>query len=663
MKRKVLSILLVVAVFATLFTGCGKTDDPGIDPTPTPSDKIGARPTYLDGVIEFNLYNEGDYLTRFTDTAKEWMLNNYLLKVGNSIPAIDGSMATASSRQAFNTSIANLFIAEATRPDYMPSLRASSVGTDACFKQLGPTYLVDLNPYLEEGELLESYVNWVWGDASKLGLWDNAMEYWETYKSALEVDGKLYAIPRRECMPVSNYLGYAAKLLEQINVSKDELPETWDGFIELLNKFKSYKNGAVPFVMYDGKLSGLMAFVASTYGLEFNEDFEWTQKNGEPLWTYYWDEYLQILKNVKDLAAQGLVKTDTKAGKGIVINYDFDYTQSSYKAYKSTSDMDAKLGNSIASYTTTTIFGIWQSHGKQAESLTGWTISDKMVAQEGKKASLYSMSSFDAADSDTKVGGYIAIGNRLGNEFALRIMHMLSYSADDTGFLQNFFGLEGTPFAEHYTSEGAGSFVYDENGKIRVWNEDRLGYSENIDFWMQKDQHAEYVDSFPYDYAEGVNAAEEYGITDTGFWPSRSNYRRGTMLVADVTAWPMKLTAYWSGEQMYRDEAAINAQMNSVNSNGSMVSVGFYMTPAEYIGGSEASVYENKISNLKTIAKNFTVDFLSGKKTESDWTAYIKNLEEAGYNDVYEFYKVASYGFSTTYDPNVESQTTVNNRK
>lgn len=659
MKKKVLSILLAITLIATFFAGCSK--DPGTttpDPTPT-AGSTGEKPSWEGGVIEFNVYNESDYLTRFTTTGKEWMLNNYMLKIKHSIPAVDGDMSTESSRQAYNTSLANLFIAEATRPDYMPALRASAVGTDACFKTLGPDYLVDLNPYLEEGELLADYVNWVWGDASKLGLWDDAMDYWETYKAALEVDGRLYAIPRRECMPVLSYLGYAGKMLEQINVSEDELPTTWTGFVELLNKFKSYKNGAVPFTMEDGKLSGLMQFVASTYGLEFNEDFDWTQKNGEPLWTYYWDEYLQILKNVKDLAAQGLVKTDTKAGNNVVINYDFDYTTASYKSYKTTSRSDAEMGNSIASFATTTSYGIWQSYGKQEESITGWKITDKMVAQEGKQASLYSSSYFDAAEGYARVGGYIAIGNRLGTEFTLRILDMIKFSANDEGYLCNFFGAEGTPFADSYTSEGAGSYVYDENGKICLWQDDRFGWDENIDFWIEKDDHSASIDTFPYGYGDGLDASEEYGITDTGFWPDSSSFRRGTMLLADVTSWPMSLTAYWEKEQMSRDTAGINAQLKQVENSGSMISIGFYMTPAEY----GANAYANKISTLKTLAKNFTVDFLKGTKTESDWTAYIKSLEEAGYADVYEFYKAAAYGFLTTYDPNVESQTTVNNRK
>ena len=88
-------------------------------------------------------------------------------------------------------------------------------------------------------------------------------------------------------------------------------------------------------------------------------DCSWTTKNGEPLWTYYWDEYLEILKNVKDLAAQGLVATDKSAGTGVIINYDFDYTSRTYKDYKNKSDKNGMAGNTIAVYTTSSNMAIW----------------------------------------------------------------------------------------------------------------------------------------------------------------------------------------------------------------------------------------------------------------------------------------------------------------
>lgn len=668
--KKILSILLVIAMAATLFAGCGtqSSSTPDIpDPTPTATvEQKGdpSKPEYKEGdVIGFNLFNEGDYMTKWNVVTKEWMLNNYKLKINASIPGISGDMNTASGRQTYNTAMANLFIAEATRPDYMPALRGSAIGADACFKELGQEYLVDFNPYLEEGCILENYVKWVWGGESELGLWTDATDYWNAAKDALEVEGSLYALPRRECMPVQNYLGYATVLLEQINISEDELPTTWQGFVELLQKFKQYKKSSVPFVMQDGKLSNLLSFVASTYGLEFNEDFSWTEKNGEPLWTYYWDEYLEILKDVKELAAQGLVKTDASAGKNVVVNYDFDYAKSSYKSYKSQSKSQAENGNSIAAYTSPTNYGLWSSDQRDSGGKTEWKVASKMITQEGKTASLYSMSQFDGQTELTASGGYIAIGNRLGKEFYLRIMDMLSFSMSDEGYITYFFGREGTPFADSIWDAEAGSFVYDDEGKIRIWSEDRLGWAENKDFWVANDSHASGLTDFPENADINTNFADEYGITDTGFWPTQNNFAYGTTFQADVTSWPMKLTAYWSQESFSSYYNNVSLQLEQVNKNGSIVSVGLYKTPTEYLGGSSAATYENKISTLKSIAKEFTIAFLKGDKTEAHWDSYIKSLQDAGYNDVYEFYTLAAYNFTTSHDSNVESQTTVNNKR
>ena len=93
--KKVLSLLLVIALSVTLFAGCGKdpTSDPGssADPTPTPTGDTMRRPHYADDlsdVIRFNLYDEADFMTRWTDVSREWMLNNYHLAINNSIPNV-----------------------------------------------------------------------------------------------------------------------------------------------------------------------------------------------------------------------------------------------------------------------------------------------------------------------------------------------------------------------------------------------------------------------------------------------------------------------------------------------------------------------------------------------------------------------------------------------
>ena len=667
--KKILSILLVIAMTAVFFAGCNKaTPEPSTDasPTPTPIEDSNVntkRPQYDGEIIEFNLYNQGDYMTRWNDVTFEWMLNNYQIKVGAAIPGIAAEISSESGRKNYNAAISNLFIAIDSAPDYMPALRGSAIGADVCFKELGSDYLVDFNPYLGEGGILENYVKWVWGGESKLGLWDDATEYWETAKKALESDGALYALPRRECMPIQNYLGYATVLLEQINVKEEDLPTTWDGFVELLTKFKNYKEGSVPLTAYQGKASNILAFVATTYGLDFNEDFSWTEKNGEPLWTYYWDEYLEILKNVKDLAAQGLVATDKSAGTGVIINYDFDYTSRTYKDYKNKSDKNGMAGNTIAVYTTSSNMAIWSSDMRDNPHKTEWKVTDKLIAQNGKNPSLTGTSQFDS--QVYSMGGYIAIGNRLGEEFALRIMDMLSYSMSDEGYMSYFFGKEGTPFVDSIWDEKAGCYVYDENGKLRMWHDDRLGFVENIDFWKAIDSHASALaeTGYPENIAVNANAASDYGITDTGFWANGNNWKYGTMLQADVTSWPMKLTAYWHQESMSSDSANIEKNNSRVINDGSVIYQGFYRTPTELLGSAEGKDIKTKIEALQTIARNFTVGFLKGEKTTSSWDSYIKDLKAAGYDDVYEFYKAASYGFTTVSKDGVESQSYANAQK
>ena len=214
--KKVLSILLVIALSVTLFAGCGKdpTSDPGstVDPTPTPTEDTMRKPTYsneLDDIIRFNLYDEADSSTRWTDVSKEWMLNNYHLVINNSIPNVwtadTLNLSDADTRKTYNTAFAQLFLSTDTIPDYMPVLRANAAGTDACFKDLYD-YLVDLNPYIEEGQILHSYVSWVWAGAE---------DYWESAKKMFGVDGALYAIPRREMMPAQKYLCYAEKMMKR----------------------------------------------------------------------------------------------------------------------------------------------------------------------------------------------------------------------------------------------------------------------------------------------------------------------------------------------------------------------------------------------------------------------------------------------------------------
>ena len=658
--KKVLSILLVIALSVTLFAGCGKdpTSDPGssADPTPTPTGDTMRRPHYADDlsdVIRFNLYDEADFMTRWTDVSREWMLNNYHLAINNSIPNVwtgdTLNLSDADTRKTYNTAFSQLFQTQDTYPDYMPALHANAAGLDACFKDLFD-HLVDLNPYIEEGQILHGYVSWVWAGAE---------DYWESAKKVFESDGALYALPRREMMPTQTYLCYAEKQLNDINYQFDNLPTTWDGFVDMLRAFKNVSSDNVPFTQDGARLDTLLKFIATTYGLDFNLDFSWTTKNGEPLWTYYWDEYLQILQRANELAAEGLVYTDSVETKRVV-HYDMNDMASGRKYALRNYEKNAKYGLSIASYTTPATAAMWAS---DITEQTDWRVSPVMISQEGKEYSVIGTSQIDTS--------WVAIGNRLGEEFALRICDMLAFSATDEGYITYFFGKEGIPFANSVEEAGNYIWVDDEDSgekRIRFTVADRFGGpSSEPDFWLGLDSHyGMFPDGVNYEMSceAAGNLADKYGITDIGFYPSWRNFKLGTIWFADITSYPMQMTVYWEKqESMGRyDMKSIEAVNGVAESNNTVIYNGFYKTPKEALGA-ESKDIETKISDLSAIAKQFTIDFLSGKKTATHWDSYIKDLKSAGYDDVYEFYKATAYSFPTSTVSGTESQSSVNAKR
>ena len=659
--KKVLSILLVIALSVTLFAGCGEkpssNPDSSADPTPTPTSDTMRRPTYsnqLDDVIRFNLYDEADFMTRWTDVSREWMLNNYHLAINNSIPNVwtgdTLNLSDADTRKTYNTAFSQLFQTQDTYPDYMPALHANAAGLDACFKDLFD-HLVDLNPYIEEGQILHGYVSWVWAGAE---------DYWESAKKVFESDGALYALPRREMMPTQTYLCYAEKQLNDINYQFDNLPTTWDGFVDMLRAFKNVSSDNVPFTQDGARLDTLLKFIATTYGLDFNLDFSWTTKNGEPLWTYYWDEYLQILQRANELAAEGLVYTDSVETKRVV-HYDMNDTASGRKYALRNYKNNAQIGLSIASYTTSAEAAMWSSDIRE---VTLWRVSPVMVSQEGKEYSVIASSQIDTT--------WFAIGNRLGEEFALRICDMLAYSASDEGYIRYFFGKEGDPFEDSVEDAGNFIWVYDEDSgekRMRFTVEDRFGgTSADPDFWNAIDPH---YSLFPDGVDWGMNwdsagnLADKYGVTDTGFYPSWRNYKLGTIFYADITSYPMQMTVYWEKQEAMGkyDMKSIEAVKGEAEANNTIIYNGFYKTPKEALGGAESKDIETKISTIASIAKQFTIDFLSGKKTATHWDSYIKDLKAAGYDDVYEFYKATAYSFPTQTVSGTESQSSVNAKR
>ncbi len=660
--KKFISVLLVLAMASAFFAGCGREPEDTKDPG---SLSDASRPDYSDGnVIEFVVYDITDGTVRNTRRNAEWLEKEYCLKIAYTIPSVGNEyLATKALREKYNLEISNLFIDDATTPDFLPALKGTAVAADAVFKQIGPKHLVDLNPYLCEGGILEPYVTYVWGnEGSELGLWSDAREYWEASKITLEREGALYALPRRECEPFDLFLGYSKKALELIDEDFDNTPETWDGFVELLRKFKVAKSGSIPLLAYEARASNILSFVASTYGLDFNEDFSWTQKNGEPLWSYCWDEYLEILKDVRSLAAEELIAVDKKAGKGgVIVNYDFDYTTTEYKMALAKAGSNWRMAKGIAGYTVQQEFARFASYGGQGQ--TGWAVSATPVHQEGYKAALSGTSMFDCQRQENYDGGYIAIGNRLGKEFALRIMDMLAYCCSDAGFLHFNFGQYGSPFAD--SLEEAGNYIYDENGKIHTWFDYRMDW-DTVEYplFSKYDSHVEQLGSYR-EHEEGVDYSEQYGITDTKFWPNNFNTRVGVHMFASTTVYQMRLTAYWfespsyQGESMSKDRPRVDNQI-AVTEH---ILQGMYMDPIERLGTATGSDMQKKIDTLASLAKQFTVDFLKGDITETAWETYINSLNVAGYMDVYNYYKNAAYTFADEYDESVSSQSDVHSKR
>ncbi len=662
--KKLLSILLVMAITCAFFAGCGTKE------TPTPTLKAMEVPEY-NGLIEFSVYNSEDPQARWGAKSKELLERKYQLKVTNTIPAVAQiDMSAKSYREAYTSQIALLFSDPDSTPDFMPALRGDPTGVNGVWKTIGQKYLLDFNPYLEEGQMLEPYIDWVWGaEGTELGLHTDARAYWEEAKVCLENEDKLYVLPRRENRPIDMFLGYAVTNLEEIGYTLDTTPTTWTGFVELLKVFKnsSAGTGAYPLIAYEAKASNIISMVASTYGLDFSEGFEWKQKNGEPLWTYYWDEYLEILKNVRNLAENGLIMVDPKAGNNVILNYDFDPMGKSYIQSKSKAKSAYENGRAIAGYNTPSMFYQYESHG--GFDLSGWQIAKNPVSQEGYEYALSGGTMFDAQMQGSKMGGYIAI-NKTNHELALRLVDYLSDFCNDEGYLEYVWGDEGSFFAD--TWQEAGNYIKDENGKIHFWTETRWGWENEKEVFFAAEPLAEkYADNDGMPTVSGadgtVNYAEQFGIEETGYFPCGIHGGKGINFFADITAYPTRLTAYWEphgtswrGEGFSTGMPIADAQ---IANGASHVYTGMYPDPVDRLGAETGRDMQNKIDTLSRLAKEFTVDFLSGKRTETAWETYINALNQAGYKDVYNYYKNSAYSYVDDYSESISSQSDVNAKR
>ncbi len=660
-------------------------ESPDVEPTPEEKDNFSnAKPVYStvrdesgmwDDVITFNVFNTDDYETRWSEYSKQWMLESFHIKVGYIIPPINGFESTWQvssnklmddpvARDDYRVKLVSLFLSEATRPDYLPAVYASCIGSDGAWFSL-EEYLVDLAPYLEEGgSLYDGYVRWLWGDN---------VEYWEEMKTALVTNlGQLFVIPRREIMPVQKYLGYSFTALDMLGIEWDDKPTDWDGFYEMLLQYKTLREemclegeeyNGVSFRTYEENGADLIEFIATTYGLDFNADFSWTTKNGEPLWTYYWDEYLEILKKVKTLAANELVLTNINE-KGYIANYTLDRSDISYLE-SVRSQEDTGMFSGIAAYATAEWFS---AHSTNYGDGNVWQVSDTWISQDGCTYSLTGGSEFDS--------NYLAIGNALGNEFVNRIIDFWNASLSDEGYLRYQFGQKGIPFAD--TIEEAGNYLFDEEGNVVFSNHSNLiPFEKNDDYewWRTRNEDWWYSRSgYYYQYiskmnsslyssimaGDGTTLADYLGINKTLVWENDSSqFRCGTWFYADVTAYPNRKTAYWPMESMARYEQNIKTVLSEAKENNSVCYKGFYKSTRELLGKDSGDM-TRKINHLQSLAMDFTLKFLSDEANEAGWVNYIRSIQEAGYQDVYDFYCRALYGCVTDYREDVLSQSKTN---
>ena len=114
-------------------------------------------------------------------------------------------------------------------------------------------------------------------------------------------------------------------------------------------------------------------------------------------------------------------------------------------------------------------------------------------------------------------------------------------------------------------------------------------------------------------------------------------------MFADVSRFPMGLTIYRFNESQHKCYPRLDEMNKYANENNVFIYNGFFSGVTEVLSGKDASAMMNKMNTIQRLAKEFTIAYLSGTKTDSDWLDYIKSLTDAGIEEVFEFYQ-----FNTT---------------
>lgn len=724
--KKVLSILLVIAMAATLFAGCNGSADPTATPdatptpsattqpsatpdaTPTPSEPAVNQTPALDKVIEFNVYQNDSHESGYWAPAtQDILMENYKLKVGENVKSVsEDDIYTEAGRTDYAAAIARLFETPLKAPDLFATLLSPDTGVDAVFKELGVEgYLFDFNPYMGEGKVIDNYVSW---------LWEGNEELWNAHREALLAsDGGLYALPKRNGLVVNQALLYNRETLKLMGEgwdtwwTADKLPTEWDDFVDYLKQAKSVRSADVdedkgheyaPFVNRGATLDTILPFIAASYGLEWNVGYDWTVKNGEPLWTYAWDEYKLILDEVLTWVNEGLVPHDLGDGKGgwyagagkVLAGYKgvYDYDDDRDDDQKKLSE---RLGKNALALWINPGDGFGPAANNSSKDTISYKLSTVIPAQDGYTASLKSLTYLD-----TK---YTCIttrqAERYGDELALRLMSYMNTTMSDEGYVAYSHGREGIPFADSRAL--AGNYLWVENhhdqygnnvGRKIIWTvqedwrfertEEVYGYSID-NFYSQLDTMEGYgeenYEKYKYANAYYFKVPNGYGnwfggeftnVKDKNtdnvnimFWNGRGNYYNGMSWWKDPTDYKMKLTIYWDTESFSHDYDNWLNMTAAAEADGTMIYNGLFANPVDVLGKKDGTAMENKISQLKVLAETFTLNALASGATEvSGWDTYIRSIKDAGYMDVYNYYKtVGTISYQSQYNEAIKSST------
>ena len=469
--KKVLSILLVVALVATLFAGCGGDPSASVAPTdPAVSATPSAEPTTVaptvdpkiawksnwkkgDALATINVYDTVNYLAVWGALTK-YRMSEYGLKFGAAIaPVLNDQISinkyelikTEAGRSTYTTAIVNLFLDPETTPDLMPALYASNTGVGAVFKQIGPDYLVDLAPHLEEGGVLYDYVKYLWKEMNTTGFWDAA-------KEALKAeDGAIYAIPRQEYTPTKRLIHFNWAAFAEMGI---DAPTTLAELEAALAAWVAAGHNGFMFNQEWVTIDSIIAPIANMYGIDFDSGFNWKEMNGEPMFAYYFPQYLNVLQTVNKFAANGWVLESSEKAGHIAMCTDLT---TDAKLAGGWGDAWNYLNNALMMYGE-----VWHGYGLQSSDY-GWQWEP--IAAEGYTASVTAESAFDYC--------YIAITNRqvttedeAGYSVPLRIMEYVNSCCSLEGDINYFHGKVGSPFAPSFFESGNQIWVTyeDENG-------------------------------------------------------------------------------------------------------------------------------------------------------------------------------------------------------